>query len=201
MFTAARKTPFLRAAMRLHVSLRYVSGGGDYAEMALTRAKATRARRTASCEDPTPALLQEEMAALREEMALAHRLTAHFGMDDLTWNHISARTEGDDFLVTPGGVMYQELLPADLVRGAEAENETGFVIHAALYEARPDIGAVIHTHTPAITAVACLEEGLRIVTQDGAAFHGRVGYHEWEVRRFMEDDSWEYEYSRRGIWW
>ena len=162
--------------MRLHVSLRHVSGGGDYAEMALTRAKAARARRTAR-EEPSS-------AALREEMALAHRLTAHFGMDDLTWNHISARTEGDDFLVTPGGVMYQELLPADLVTGANAENETGFVIHAALYEARPDIGAVIHTHTPAITAVACLEEGLRIVTQDGAAFHGRVGYHEWEVRRF-----------------
>ena len=120
------------------------------------------------------------IASLRREMCLAHRLTAHFGMDDLTWNHISCRTTGTDFLVTPGSIMYPEIMPDDLTLGSEAVNETGFIIHEALYEARPDVMAIVHTHTPAIMAVSCLEGGLQCITQDGAAFYERVAYHDWE---------------------
>lgn len=32
-----------------------------------------------------------EVATLRYELAVAHRLTAKLGLDMLTWNHISAR--------------------------------------------------------------------------------------------------------------
>ena len=54
------------------------------------------------------------------------------------------------------------------------------VIHAAIYEARPDVRAIVHHHTPSVVAVACSKEGLQILTQDAAAFYQRVAYHEWE---------------------
>jgi hypothetical protein len=36
-----------------------------------------------------------------KNLAAAHRVTAMFGMDDLIWNHISARDDGS-ILITPG---------------------------------------------------------------------------------------------------
>lgn len=39
---------------------------------------------------------------IRRELAIAHRLVAHYDMDELTWNHISARVGNEGkFLVTP----------------------------------------------------------------------------------------------------
>lgn len=41
----------------------------------------------------------------------------------------------------------------------ELANETGGVIHSAIYQSREDVGAIVHTHIPEIVAVACLEKG------------------------------------------
>ena len=49
-----------------------------------------------------------------------------------------------------------------------------------IYKVRPDVGCIVHHHTPAVVAVSCLDEGLRYLTQDGAAFYGRVAYYPWE---------------------
>ena len=49
-----------------------------------------------------------------------------------------------------------------------------------LHFCRPDIQAIVHTHTTAITAVSALASGLRFYTQDSCEFYGKVGYHDYE---------------------
>ena len=79
-------------------------------------------------------------------------------MDDLTWNHISARVDGDgdgdNFLVTPGDRLWDDIEPKDLVLASD--NVTANVIHSAIYSSRPDVQAIVHLHTPSVTTVSCL---------------------------------------------
>jgi hypothetical protein len=105
-------------------------------------------------------------AELRKDLAIAHRLTARYGMDMLTWNHISARLseDTDGCLITPGNKLFQDIRPEDLL--VSSTNITADIIHAAVYAARPDIQAIIHVHTPAATAISCLQEGFIPYTQE-----------------------------------
>ena len=124
-----------------------------------------------------------EEKALRYDLAVAHRLTAKYGMDMLVWNHISARHR-TGCLITPGRKMWSKIMPEDLV--FSSTNVTADVIHDAVYSARPDIKAVIHLHTPAATAISCLEEGFQVMTQDGAYFYGKVATYDWDG---LSDDA------------
>merc|ERR1711965_402605 len=85
------------------------------------------------------------------------------------------------FLVTPGDLLFDEVTPLNLTLSSPFNvNVTADVIHAAIYNARPDVHAIVHHPTPAVVAVACLAEGLQLLPQDGAAYPGPVAYHEWE---------------------
>lgn len=76
--------------------------------------------------------------------------------------NVSARY-GEGILITPSGMAYDALTPADIVRvgldGTVAagqrkpSSELGF--HLAAYRARPDIGAIVHTHSLHATVLAC----------------------------------------------
>jgi L-fuculose-phosphate aldolase len=108
-----------------------------------------------------------EDAALRRaviETALA------LGPADLGVNrsgNVSARW-ADGFLVTPTGVPYEALEPEDIVfvplDGAAPRgrllpsSETPF--HLAIYRARPELSAIVHSHSPHATALACTGRGL-----------------------------------------
>eukprot|EP00746_Dinoflagellata_sp_MGD_P012715 gnl/MRDRNA2_/MRDRNA2_127201_c0_seq1.p1 gnl/MRDRNA2_/MRDRNA2_127201_c0~~gnl/MRDRNA2_/MRDRNA2_127201_c0_seq1.p1 ORF type:complete len:294 (-),score=47.56 gnl/MRDRNA2_/MRDRNA2_127201_c0_seq1:57-938(-) len=125
---------------------------------------------------------------LREDLAIAHRLTAAYGMDELHWNHISARQKGwkyNDFYITPGNRMWCEVYPEHVVRSSE--NITANVLHSACYQACPDALAVVHVHSPAIEAVSCLADGVMFLSQSAAPFYERVAYHDWQG--FSTDDK------------
>jgi len=114
---------------------------------------------------------------LRYDLAVAHRLTAKYNMDMLVWNHISARLR-TGCLLTPGRKMWSRIQPSDLV--VRSTNVTADIIHDAIYTARPDVQAIIHLHTPAATAISCLESGFVPMTQDGAYFFEKVANYEWD---------------------
>lgn len=114
---------------------------------------------------------------LRFDLAVAHRLTARYDMDMLTWNHISHRF-GDGCLITPGDKLFQDVRPEDLL--VSSNNITADIIHASIYQARTDVNAIIHVHTPAATAVSCLQEGFIPFTQDSAYFYEKVVRYEWD---------------------
>ena len=128
----------------------------------------------------------------RVDLAACYRLMAHFGMDDLIYNHISARVPGPDehFLLNPFGLLYEEITASNLVKVdldgkiiSETDdkiNPAGFVIHSCIHRERPDMHCVIHTHTPAGVGVSCQEEGLLPLSQTGLLYKDLIGYHEYE---------------------
>ena len=132
----------------------------------------------------------------RVDCACAYRLVRHFGMDDLIYNHISARIPGtEEFLLNPFGLLYEEICASALVKvNLKGEvlwqpdwpkglnytfNLAGFVIHGAIHEAKPEIHCVIHTHSLAGMAVASLEKGLLPLTQTAMRFE-KVASHDYE---------------------
>ena len=51
-------------------------------------------------------------------------------------------------------------------------------VHAAVLQARPDIMAAVHTHSPANLAVSAQKHGLLPLTQQAMRFYHRIGvYH------------------------
>lgn len=57
-----------------------------------------------------------------------------------------------------------------VVEGTHAINRAGFVLHAAVHEAHPDIMSMCHAHTVYGTAFASLGRPLEPISQDAAAF-------------------------------
>jgi L-fuculose-phosphate aldolase len=81
--------------------------------------------------------------------------------------NVSCRS-ADGFLITPAGVPYRALVPADIVEvslsGSAGEHarrpSSEWRMHAAIYAGRPDATAIVHTHSPKATALACAGRGI-----------------------------------------
>ena len=56
--------------------------------------------------------------AVREDLAAAYRLVAHYGWDDMVFTHLSARVPGpeDHFLLNPFGFLFSEVTASNLVK-------------------------------------------------------------------------------------
>ena len=96
-----------------------------------------------------------------------------------TAGNVSVR-EGDLVAVTPSGLRYAELTP-ELVGvhhldGAPVEAPLGptseLPLHLAIYAARPEVGAVVHTHSVAATALSTLVDEIPSVHYYLAMFGG-----------------------------
>jgi L-fuculose-phosphate aldolase len=100
-----------------------------------------------------------------------------------TEGNASARA-GELIAVSPSGLPYATLRPEDvclvtlageLVEGPKPSVE--LPMHLAVYAARPDVGAVVHTHSPRATAKppAPLAEGASGTPELGAAVLAAAG--------------------------
>ncbi|MFC3613427.1 class II aldolase/adducin family protein [Lutimaribacter marinistellae] len=145
-----------------------------------------------SAESTPPAGMTAEEWRTRVDLAAAYRLIVHFGMDDLIYNHISARVPGPEehFLLNPFGLLYEEVTASNLVKvdldgnivseGADPINPAGFVIHSCVHRERHDLTCIIHTHTTAGVGVSAQEGGLLPISQTGLLYKDLIGYHEFE---------------------
>jgi len=103
---------------------------------------------------------------LREQVVAALRRLDARGLNRGSTGNVSHRL-GAGMLVTPTGMGADELRAQDLVwlgddgtlRG-DWQPSTEWHFHRAIYAARPDLNAVVHTHSVNATALACLERGL-----------------------------------------
>lgn len=76
--------------------------------------------------------------------------------------NVSVRYE-NGFLITPTGVSYEELTPENIVHcDLDGQVLSGDLIpssewpfHAAIYEVRKEVNAVVHVHSPYATALSC----------------------------------------------
>lgn len=107
--------------------------------------------------------------ALREAVIAYGRKLAEHRLIQATWGNVSVRIDGSRFLITPSGVDYARIRPEDVVEiriadgsfpsGARPSSERR--MHRLVYAARPDVHAVIHTHSAALQVFAACREGLR----------------------------------------
>ena len=112
--------------------------------------------------------------ALRQEIiATARRLHASRVLPGALGN-FSVRIDGGRMLITPSSRSYHTMLPEDLpvvsldgtvVSGPYKPSiESG--LHAGIYTARPDVGAVIHTHATHAAALAAMNKPLPVVLDE-----------------------------------
>ena len=92
--------------------------------------------------------------------------------------NISARS-GDSTLITPTGVRVEDLAPRMIVEIGPAGNVLGdgtpsgeAPTHLALYEARSDARAIVHTHGPWSLAWSFGHKKLKLDTEDFEAYAG-----------------------------
>merc|ERR1712156_1362369 len=95
---------------------------------------------------------------LRCKLAAVYRLVDMYGWTQSIYNHISVRISQDTehFLINPFGMLYNEITASGLVKvdmqGEVVEagttnfgvNVAGFMLHAAIHSARPDLKCVVH---------------------------------------------------------
>ena len=98
-----------------------------------------------------------------------------------TAGNVSVRVD-DLVAVTPSGLRYAELTPelvgVHRLDGAAVEGPLAptseLPLHLAIYAARPEVGAIVHTHSPAATALSTLVEEIPSVHYYVAMFGGPV---------------------------
>jgi ribulose-5-phosphate 4-epimerase/fuculose-1-phosphate aldolase len=119
-----------------------------------------------------------ELEELRRDVALANRIVHAAGLVT-AFGHVSARLPGapDRFLfptrASPALAEAGRLLVLDLdgnrVAG-QGEPNTEFWIHARIYAARPDVGAVAHVHSPACVVLGQIGQPLLPLHNHGGMF-------------------------------
>ena len=124
--------------------------------------------------------MADSLGALREELSLANRILAHEGIVD-AFGHISVRHPHDPgrFLISrhraPALVQPADILEYTL--DTEPVHPTTFrhygerVIHGCIYQARPDVMAVLHNHSPSLVPFCNSDTRLRPMV-GSAAFLG-----------------------------
>jgi len=118
---------------------------------------------------------------LREEIVATCRELDRTGLNRGSSGNVSAR-DGDAMLVTPSAVPPSDLTPDMIARmpfggdyGAwegPLRPSTEWRFHLDLMRARPDVGAVVHTHAPFSTILAIARKPIPAVHYMMAAFGG-----------------------------
>jgi len=159
----------------------------------LTRERKPQAkRRSASLYQPTQegrifpvepefSNLTEERLHLKQRLAAACRAFALEGFDYGFAGHLTIRDPEfpELYWTNPMCIHFNQVKVSNLilvdhsgkvVEGEYAVNRAGFVLHAAVHQAHPDILAMCHAHTVYGTAFAALGRPLEPISQDAAAF-------------------------------
>jgi len=123
----------------------------------------------------------EERLHLKQRLAAACRAFALEGFDYGFAGHLTIRDPEfpELYWTNPMCIHFNQVKVSNLilvdhsgkvVEGEYAVNRAGFVLHAAVHQAHPDILAMCHAHTVYGTAFAALGRPLEPISQDAAAF-------------------------------
>ena len=123
--------------------------------------------------------------ALKADVALANRIIERFGLSN-AFGHASARIPGTEtFLMptrrSPGFASAATLLTLDTegrILSGKGTPNSELWIHARVYAARPDVGAVVHAHPPACVCLTQIGQPHRVVHNQGGAFQAGVPEYE-----------------------
>ena len=97
-----------------------------------------------------------------------------------TWGNVSMLLEGGDILITPSGIPYDELREEDLVIcdgdgkvvSGKQQPSSELKMHVAIYNIRPDVKAIVHTHSLYASIASSAFEQVPLLTEDAAMVLG-----------------------------
>ena len=120
----------------------------------------------------------------RAQVAALHAELVTAGLVAWTSGNISARVPGADLMVIkPSGVAYPDLTPESMVVCDLAGNvvdgplspSSDTATHAYVYRHMPEVGGVVHTHSPYATAWAAVAEPIPcVITAMADEFGGEI---------------------------
>ena len=106
------------------------------------------------------------MTDRRDELIATARAMQPAGLNKGTSGNVSVR-HGDGFYITPTGMPYDRLVADDIPLMALDGSHVGarkpsseWRFHRDLYAARPEVGAVLHAHSPFAVSLACLRRDI-----------------------------------------
>jgi L-fuculose-phosphate aldolase len=104
---------------------------------------------------------------LRRSIVSGGRALAGRGLTPGTSGNISARRDGRGFFVSPTGMPYEGLDPADIPLVTfdgrwygRRRPSSEWRFHRDILACRGEIGAIVHTHSPHATALACTRRAI-----------------------------------------
>lgn len=144
------------------------------------------------------------LEALKQSVFEANLLLPKHGLVTFTWGNVSGVDRGRGLMVIkPSGVEYDTMRPEDMVvvdlkTGKKVEGElnpsSDTDTHVVLYNAFPEIGGIVHTHSRWATTFAQAGRGIPALgTTHGDYFYGEIpctrkmtpaeigGRYEWET--------------------
>ncbi len=116
----------------------------------------------------------------RVEVARAYRRLGELGLITGSSGNVSLRV-GEGILITPTGIPWERVRPegivaldfAGRVRG-RGHPSSEWRLHLVLLRARPDVRAVVHTHSPFATAAALFDQALPVLHDEGRLLFGET---------------------------
>lgn len=98
-----------------------------------------------------------------------------------TWGNVSCRLKPDHYLlITPSGMPYDSLQDQDLVVmdlegtiiAGERKPSSESPLHLQVYKQRPDVGAIVHVHSPWASAYAVACQPIPMLLEESAQVLG-----------------------------
>jgi L-ribulose-5-phosphate 4-epimerase len=127
---------------------------------------------------------RDALQAARQEVSALHAHLVRYGLVAWTAGNISGRVAGTDlFVIKPSGVDYDELAPQNMVvcdvAGAVVDGEhapsSDTATHAYVYRALPEVGGIVHTHSPYASAWSARAEPIPcVLTAMADEFGGEI---------------------------
>ncbi|NLY31759.1 MAG: class II aldolase/adducin family protein [Firmicutes bacterium] len=115
-----------------------------------------------------------QFTAQRRQVVEYGRQMARAALAVGTWGNISCRLPGNLMAITPSGMEYEALEPKDIVimdlegncLEGECKPSTEQPLHRAIYAARDDVGAIVHTHSVYASAMAAARKPIPAAVED-----------------------------------
>jgi L-ribulose-5-phosphate 4-epimerase len=128
--------------------------------------------------------MSADIERVRREVCDLHAALLRWGLVVWTSGNVSARVPGTDLIVIkPSGVEYDDLTPESMVvctvDGKLVEGDhrpsSDTDAHAYVYRMMPEVGGVVHTHSPYATAWAARGESIPcVITAMADEFGGEI---------------------------
>jgi L-ribulose-5-phosphate 4-epimerase len=118
-------------------------------------------------------------AELRELVSVGCRVLGAADQGDLVWGHLSARDpEGRGVWMKGHDLGFSEVTPDDVILVSwdgevlvgDRRRHSEYPIHTEIMRARPDVGAVVHSHASTVVAFASLGVPLRPISHEANFF-------------------------------